>query len=277
VSFLGAGIGYRRTYRDALLAGDARPSVLEIIPDHFFADPAALAPIAAAYPLVFHEVGLSIGTADDGRPARAMIERIRKLLDIARPALVSDHLAITRSPSGVDLGHLCPIWPTHDALASIGDRVRAWQDALGAPIALENIAAPFAIPGGDLTEPELFCELVAATGCGMLLDLTNLLADAHNFGFDPVARLAEYPLEAVVQVHLAGGVVHGGFWVDSHSEPVADASYELLRRLRERARSLAAIIVERDERLPPLPELVAEARRAEVMWATGGAKLGAPP
>ena len=129
-----------------------------------------------------------------------------------------------------------------------------------------------------MTEPELFCELVHATGCGMLLDVTNLLANAHNFGFDPTERLAEYPLEAVVQVHLAGGVVHKGFWIDSHSEPVADESYDLLLRIQQRAAKLVTIIVERDERLPPLTELVAEARRAEVAWISGGPRstLGGP-
>jgi uncharacterized protein (UPF0276 family) len=273
VSFLGAGIGYRHAYRNALLGGGPRPSVLDVIPDHFFADPDALAALAT-YPIVFHEVAMSIGTADDGRLARAMIDRIRSLVDIAKPVLFSDHVAITRSPSGVDLGHLCPIWHTRDTFVSICDRIRAWEDIFGVPIALENIAAPFMIPDGDMTEPQLFCELVAATGCGMLLDITNLIANAHNFGFDPVTRVAEYPLEAVVQVHLAGGVVHKGFWVDSHSEPVADASYELLVRVRERASKLVTIIVERDNRLPPLAELVAESRRAELAWTSGGSTLG---
>ncbi len=118
MSFLGAGIGYRRKHRDALLApsGD-HPAVLEIIPGHFFADPAALAPIAARYPVVFHEVGLSLGTA--GPPSavsRALIARIRALSDIARPAVLSDHVAITRSPGGIDLGHLCPLWYTRETL-----------------------------------------------------------------------------------------------------------------------------------------------------------------
>jgi uncharacterized protein (UPF0276 family) len=273
MTFLGGGIGYRRAYRDALLGDGPRPSVLEVIPDHFFADPDALAALAT-YPIVFHEVAMSIGTADDGRPTRAMIDRIRPLVDIAKPVLFSDHLAITRSPSGVDLGHLCPIWHTDVTFASICDSIRAWEDIFGVPIALENIAAPFMIPDEDMTEAQFFCELVEATGCGMLLDVTNLLANAHNFGFDPVTRLADYPLEAVVQVHLAGGVVHKGFWVDSHSEPVADASYELLAKLRERASNLVAIIVERDDRLPPLPELVGEARRAEMTWRAGGSTLG---
>lgn len=279
MTFLGAGIGYRRQYRAALLAegglsspsaqaNRARPSVLEIIPDHFFADPSALEPLAAAYPMVFHDVGLSIGTADGPAHAvsRARIDRIVSLIQIGKPALLSDHVAMTRSPSGIDLGHLCPVWTTRETVGLLCDRIRAWEDALQLPVALENIAAPFVIPGGDMAEPELFCELVAKTNCGMLLDLTNVLANAHNFGFDPVEWLARYPLEAVVQVHLAGGVIHNELWIDTHSHPVADDSYDLLVRIRDRAAKLAAIIVERDERLPPLAELVAEARRAEMIW-----------
>src|SRR5204863_6956273 len=112
------------------------------------ADPAALEPIAAAYPIVFHEVGMSIGTAG-GPPhaiGRARVDRIRALIDIAKPALFSDHVAITRSPSGADLGHLCPVWHTRDTFALLCDRIRAWEDSFGVPIALENIAAPFLIP-----------------------------------------------------------------------------------------------------------------------------------
>jgi uncharacterized protein (UPF0276 family) len=269
-AFLGAGIGYRKAHRRDLLEapGDARPRVLEVIPSHFFADPDALAPIADAYPIVFHEVGLSIGTSPADPTGRAILERIRALVRIGRPALMSDHLAITRSPGGIDIGHLAPIFPTEEALANVIDRVRAWQDALGIPICLENIAAPFVLDGADMSEADFLARVVDATGCGVLLDLSNLLANAHNFGFDAATRLADYPLEAVWQAHLAGGAVHRGFWVDSHDAPVGDASYRLLAALRDRAK-LRAIIVERDERIPELAALVAEANRAAAIWEKG--------
>ena len=137
-------------------------------------------------------------------------------------------------------------------------------------MALENITAPFRIGEADHDEASFFTELVARTGCGLLLDVTNLLTNARNFGFDPWARLQSYPLEHVWSVHLAGGHVDAtGWWVDSHSHPVEGASFELLDALSERA-PLRTIIVERDERLPPLAELVAECQRAEALW------LGAP-
>src|SRR5262249_37140067 len=157
--------------------------------------------------LVFHEVGLSLGTADGSAvgAARALLAQLRGLVDLARPRLFSDHLALTRSPEGVDLGHLAPLWYTRESLRIVIEHVRACQDVLGVPIALENIAAPFVLPHAEMSEPEFFAALVEATGCGMLLDLTNLLLTARNFGFDPRKRMLEYPLSSVVAVHLAGG------------------------------------------------------------------------
>jgi uncharacterized protein (UPF0276 family) len=232
---------------------------------HFFADVAAIEPLAEAYPLVLHEVGMSIGTARAGHVDRATVGRVLELVTLARPKLLSEHLAMTRSPSGIDLGHLCPIWRTEAALAMLVDRVRAWQDVFGIPIALENIAAPFEIPDADMSESEFFSRLVDATGCGLLLDLTNLALDAKNFGFEAATRLSRYPLESVWQVHLAGGRRHGDWHLDSHSEPVDDVSYTLLEALRPRA-PLQAIVIERDDNLPPLEDLVREARRARHVW-----------
>jgi hypothetical protein len=265
--FVGGGIGYRRAHRTALLGAGPRPAVLEVMVEHFFADPQALDALGAVYPLVFHAVGLSIGTAvadprgDD--VARQHIERVRALVGRARPLYVSDHLAFTRSPDGVDLGHLCPLPLTEAALALVSARVRLWQDALGVPMVLENIAHPFRWPEASFTEAEMLRRLTAETGCGVLLDLTNLVHDARNFGGDARAMLDELPLGSVRGVHLAGGFASAAdrFWVDSHDRPVDEEALALLPALRGRA-PVQAIIVERDRRLPALAELCAEAARA---------------
>ncbi len=263
--FLGGGIGYRRAYHDALLSAPPpeRPRVLEVMPDHFFADPRGIAPLAAEYPLVFHDVGLSLGTAPGGagRESASRLARIRSLARDARPVLFTDHLAMTRSPSGIDLGHLCPIPYTREALVVVADGVKAVEDALGIPVALENIAAPFVLEG-EMNEPEFFARLVDATGCGLLLDVTNLLYNARNDEGDPETLVLEYPLDAVLQVHVAGGVRENGRWVDSHSEPVDQECLTLLARLAGRMPRLRAAIVERDSKLPPLAALVSESRRA---------------
>jgi len=271
MTFLGAGIGYRRSHHAALLAGPG-PSVLEIVPDHFFADPAGLEELADRYTIVFHDVGLSIASAGDGALVQARLARLAPLVRLARPVLFSDHLALTRSPAGIDLGHLAPIWRSEEQLDLVVERVRALEDALGVPLALENIAAPFEIPGG-MSEPEFFARLVQRTGCGLLLDATNLLLTARNQGYDARRRVREYPLEAVRQVHLAGGLLDAeGFWVDSHSEPVEEESFALLAELGRSRQSLLSIVIERDEQLGELAPLVAEAERAARLWATYGSE-----
>lgn len=259
-----AGIGYRAVHRKALLAGEARPEVLEVMPDHFFAQPSAIEPLADLCPLVMHDVGLSVGTA--GPPDTERLDRIADLVRRARPRWFSDHLCLSRGPDGTDLGHLGPLWYSEGLLRQVIETVQRWQDRLGVPVALENITAPFVIPHADYTEPAFLRAVVEATGCGVLLDLTNLWINSQNMGFDPLARLAEYPLEAVVQVHLAGGFEgDGAWWIDSHTRPVADASFDLLAALRHRA-PVECIIIERDDAIPALPALLAEAEHASRIW-----------
>ena len=263
--FVGAGLSFRKPYRAELLAdgGHARPAVLEVVPSHFFANPELLAPLAERYPIVFHEVGCSIGTAKptDGEHIR----RIKSLFEFGKPLYFTEHLALTTSPDGTDLGHLAPMWYTREALDLVADRVKAWQDELGLEIALETITTPFVIPEADLSDREFFHELVERTSCGLLLDVTNQVINAHNLDFDAEEQIEGYPLHAVIQAHLAGGQQGGAVWVDSHSAPVDDASFELLRLLRGRA-PLRTIIIERDADLPALAELVSEASRASAIW-----------
>lgn len=253
------GVGWRRPLADALAADP--PDVVEVTADHFFGDPAGIEALAERSAIVLHDVGCSIGSrARD--PAR--LRRLADLVRRSRPLLFSDHLAITRSPSGIDVGHLCPIAPTWDQLAVVVDRVAELQDALGVPVALENIATPFRIPG-DMDEEAFFGELVHRTGCGLVVDVTNALYDARNDGYDAWERLSRLPLHAAVQVHLAGGDARGDWWIDSHAADVEDASFDLLSRLRGVA-PLVAVIVERDARLPAAAVLLAEAGRAREVW-----------
>jgi uncharacterized protein (UPF0276 family) len=61
-----------------------------------------------------------------------------------------------------------------------------------------------------MSQDEFFCRLAEVTGCGLLLDVANVHINAMNHRFDPVAFLDAMPLNAVVQIHLAGGRWVGG-------------------------------------------------------------------
>ena len=258
------GLGFRHRHAAALRESARDVDVLEIMPSHFFANPQAIAAVAECAPCVFHDVCLSLGSSvEDG----AELERIRALIDVAKPALFSEHLALTASDE-FDLGHLAPVWRTEEKLIEVCARVRRWQDALGVPVAIETITAPFEIPGADMSEGEFFSALVRETGCGVLVDLTNIAINAHNFAFDARQALSAYPLDHVVQVHLAGGTEHAGWRVDSHSAPVDRASLELFEWLKGRA-PVEYAIIERDEELPSLDVLLDEADDVRAIWTSG--------
>ncbi|MEQ1571477.1 MAG: DUF692 family multinuclear iron-containing protein [Myxococcota bacterium] len=257
-----AAIAYHRRWHDTLLdpAFDG-PDALQVMADHFFADPSPLDALSERYPIVVHDVGCSVVGAG---PSPERVARLIEVVRRARARAFTDHLAMTRSPAGIELGHLFPPLPTEGVAAQVISRVRWLQDALGVPVALENVSAPFRLVGA-FSEAELFHRVVDATGCGVLLDVTNVALDARNDGVDPLPALCALPLSAVRWVHLAGGRVDGDWWVDSHSAPVDPATLALFAGLRSELR-LDGWIVEWDSHLPPVEGMVAEARRARAAW-----------
>jgi uncharacterized protein (UPF0276 family) len=260
---IAVGVGYRKAHQSDWLSAVGTPCT-EVLPDHFFDDPAAIEPLARHARLAFHDVGLSLGTEGPlDSIAKLRLERIRELASAARPLLFSDHLAATRSPSGLDIGHLFPICFTADTLARIADKVAFVREHLQLPVALENLAAPFVLPGSTMDEADFCWALFERAGTGLVLDLTNLLYNCRNRGLEPFAELARYPLQAVWQVHLSGGSRdRDGFWHDTHSSPVESDSYRMLEWLVERV-DPPIIIIERDQALPPLSSLIGEAQEAE--------------
>lgn len=131
------------------------------------------------------------------------------------------------------------------------------QERLGVPFLIENIAYYVRLPGADLSEGELLHRLVAASGCGVLLDLNNLAVNAANHRFDPYAYLREFPMHAVGEIHIAGSRRRGAMVIDSHADPVGELVWELLRFVASALPSVR-VVLERDQDLPPFGELVRE-------------------
>jgi uncharacterized protein len=214
--------------------------------------------LAARSPVVMHSVGLSIGSPQaTGDPER--LERMRRLVAIAGAPDLSDHLAFSRT-SARSLGHFVPQWRVEESLELTAANVRRIQDALGVRLALENIALIFD-PGGELTTVEFLNELVARTGCGILLDLTNLTLNGANGFCDTTAELAKLNLDAVVGVHLAGGDKVEGQHYDAHAFPVAKQDLSLLSTLVPRMPNCRTVVIERDGRRGEISEIRDDLRR----------------
>jgi uncharacterized protein len=261
---------------------------LEVMPEHLVeGTPESRQRILAAaklYPTVTHSVTLSVGTATGAdlafaRKMKAVNAKLRAAragpasrahaagsadgVEATNPTLgaawSSDHLCYTKV-GDKHIGQLTPFPYTKEALTTVVRNVKALQRELASPFLLENISAYFAFDGADYDEPEFVSEVVKRTGCGVLLDVTNLHNNATNLGLDPGRYLDRYPLDAVVQLHLAGSEWVDGKLLDTHGGPVLEPVWDLTQRVCEQA-DVRAALIERDQTFE-LGDLVGETRRA---------------
>ncbi|HEX9940727.1 MAG TPA: DUF692 domain-containing protein [Thermoanaerobaculia bacterium] len=269
--FLGAGISYRPAWRWEVVRHRGSLGAIEFIPDDV-AGSAGLRDLLLlrdAVPVLLHGIGLSLGSAEGLDPAR--LAHMARVVDAVEPPWFSEHIAFTRA-GGVEIGHLAPLPFTREAVAAVARNVAALKRAIpDVPVLVENIAYLFTLPGAEMTEAEFVRAVLEEADAFLLLDLENVHANSRNHGYDPIEYLESLPLERTVEVHLAGGILRDGEYADTHTQPVPEESWALLEWLAPRA-DLKAVIIERDDDLPPFAELLAEARRAgEILHDAGRA------
>lgn len=265
---LGVGLGFREPYRADLFLHRKAVGFLEIIADHYL-DPTPekereLELLAEHFTLVPHALDLSLASAEG--LDRDYLRRLARLVNHLNPPWWSDHIAFTRA-GDTRLGHLAPTVFSEEAAAVIARNVEEVRAEIEAPLLVENITYTIRLPGSEWDEAAFLREVLERTGCGLLLDITNLYTNAVNHNYDWRAFLRRLPVERVVQLHFAGGHWHDGKLVDSHSHPTPE---EVWRVFDETLRlvPVKGAILERDENLPPFPELLNELERARALGRT---------
>ena len=118
-----------------------------------------------------------------------------------------------------------------------------------------------------MREVDFLTELTRRTGCGLLLDVNNVYVSATNHGYSGEAYLADFPLSAVGEIHLAGHAedkdeTDAPLLIDSHDRAVIDPVWDLYDSVLDRL-GPAPSLVEWDSDLPDLAGLIAEAEKAE--------------
>ena len=208
----------------------------------------------AEFPYVsVHALKLSVASPDP--PARAYLAGLREIAIENDASAVSDHLGFTRDCySGIDLGHFAPPPYTLPSLETVCRNIDAVMRYLGdLPFYLENIAYDF-IWRGTMSEAEYLSRVLSRTGCGWLLDITNVYANAVNHGYDARAFIEEVvPFASRMQIHLAGGFFDptSQMYVDSHSEPIPAEVWQLYGFALERAgERIDSVFIERDDNFP---------------------------
>ena len=260
---LGAGLGYREAWRSDLFLSPEEVDFLEITADHFLdAPPEKLRELDLLldhFTLIPHGLNLSLGSAE-GLDA-AYLEQLAWLVGRANPPWWSEHIAFTKA-GGVRIGHLAPLPFSREALDVLEHNIAVAQERIPVPLLLENITYQVELPGAEMSEAAFLNELLDRTGCGLLLDVTNLFTNAVNQGQSAHDFLDELRLDRVAQLHFAGGHFDPEKrLIDSHAHPAPPEVWSLLEEVVRRS-NVKGIILERDENLPPFAEIALETSRA---------------
>ena len=262
------GVGFKPEHFEAIV--DTRPQLgfFEVHAENYMGAGGAphrrLDAIRERYPLSLHGVGLSIGSP--GPLDQAHLQRLAAVAKRFEPALVSEHLAWS-THEGAFFNDLLPLPYTAETLARVAEHIDEVQNALGRRMLLENPSTYVVFAESTWAETDFLREIARRTGCGLLLDVNNVFVSAVNHGHDPDRYLADFPLSAVGEIHLAGyaeDTDEAGLplLIDAHNSPIREAVWALytatIRRL-----GATLTLIEWDNDVPVWPTLLNETRRAE--------------
>ena len=226
----------------------------------------ALEAIRRDHPVSLHGVCMSIG----GPQAldSAHVQRLARLVERYEPALVSEHLAWSTHETTY-YNDLLPLPYTKATLATVVEHLDEVQEAIGRPILLENPSTYLLFQDSTMSESDFIREVSRRSGCRLLLDINNVFVSAINHRFSAQDYLADFPVEKVDEIHLAGhdeqtDDVGAPLLIDSHDRPVADAVWRLFETIVDRCGSIPTL-VEWDGNVPDWPVLESEATLAQTI------------
>ena len=259
------GLGLRKPHYAEFLETAVSVDFVEVISENFMVPGGRphhiLQQVRQRHPVALHGVSLSVGSAHGLDPA--YLVRLRALIDEIEPLFISDHLSWSRTP-GFNSHDLLPLPYTAEALAIVCANIDRAQDALGRTMLIENPSSYVTFASSEMTEWEFLRAVTERTGCHLLLDVNNIYVSAINHSFDPIAYVAGIPMDRVRQIHLAGHSQGEAMLIDTHDQPVPAAVWSLFAHVMERAGPVA-VMIERDDNIPPLAELLAELAAARCL------------
>jgi len=155
------------------------------------------------YTLLLHDY---LGQLSEPLDERS-IERARSLAALYETPWVAEHFQCLHTEDGsYQLNYVFPPLYTEEFLDRFVANAKALQARLDQPLVMENIPGFFDVSGGasQMPEPVWLRRFFDATGTGFLLDLPHVWLEAHYAGKSPAIFLEAFPLDRVVEIHVAG-------------------------------------------------------------------------
>jgi len=278
---------------DRFLSQEHRPAYLEI----FRATATALQSVRLhlpAIPLAYHGEGLWITQPDF--TAHAFVEK--ELDDVASQLAILkspwlNHECATKQMAGYSFGtYLPPLYTTESArvvadnISSVQERMdRGSRPGAFGPLFLLEMPPLTYFMAGTMSVPQYFGLVTQMVPCGLVLDIGHLwtvyryTAARRQSSLEQYVEqfLDEFPMERVVEVHVAGLAQHEAAvprrspdidleWIDAHAAPIQSVSWTMLEQVLAHPRlvNLRGVALEVDTK--PIDRIVEEFHEASLRF-----------
>lgn len=199
----------------------------------------------AGRPTTYHYLDINLDEPEDMDPA--WLDGVRELIDVLCPAWLCGDAGMWHFGPR-ERGHMLLLPPVlcDSAASAMADGIAALRDAVTLEVLPEN--PPGHLFLGDLHLLDFYARVCERGDTGMLLDCAHLAIYQRLLGHDPLTGLDGFPLERVVELHVAGGSEHAhegyAFVEDDHTTAVLPDTWRLFDHIVARAPNLKAIVFE---------------------------------
>jgi len=168
-----------------------------------------------------------------------------------------------------DRGHqtLMPPILTAASADEMAEAVQRVEAVTGMGCLPEN--PPAVVYLGELHILDYFARVADRAGCGLLLDCAHLAIFQRTRGLPALAGLDGFPLDRVVELHVAGGrerQADGFAWIDDdHSPEPLDDTWRIFEHVARRAPNVKAVVYECERNA--IDEVLPGFERIRAIWS----------
>lgn len=259
----GVGLSFKPDFYEAISELDDSDLWFEVHTENYCAVGGPrkhmLTKIAERFPISLHGVGGSLG--NHSHDLAHHLTLVSDLVKHINPALVSEHVAWSVHEQEY-FADLLPVRRTEAAIKTLVDNIDRYQTAIGRQILIEN-PTHYIDLSHEFAEPDFLAEVAKRSGCGLLVDITNLYLSEINCSVSASQFIEKIPAHLVGEIHVAGFEHDPGLQgrlIDSHSQPVPLCVKQLLSKTYEKW-GRKPTLLERDANLPAFSHLLNESEQ----------------
>jgi uncharacterized protein (UPF0276 family) len=230
--------------------------------------------IAQGLPTTYHFLDVNLDEREDFDAP--WLAEVREIAGRLRPAWLCGDAGLWHF-GGREPGQMLLLPPvlSDGSASALAEGIVRLREETGFEVLPEN--PPGAVYVGDLHLLDFYGRVLARADTGMLLDCAHLAIYQSLHAHTPLTGLDGFPLDRVVEMHVAGGArksVEGWEFIeDNHVPAVLDETWEIFEHVVPRCPNLRAVVFECERN--PLPDtLPGFARIASILERAP--LLGAP-